>query len=66
MVSMSVPPGTSGGRTLRLKGKGWPLAAGGRGDHYVHVEIALPSKIDAELAEFIERWSKSHPYSVRN
>lgn len=65
LVSMSVPPGTSGGRTLRLKGKGWPKSGGGRGDHYVHVEIVLPPKIDDELAEFIESWSQSHPYSVR-
>jgi len=65
-VTMTIPAGTSGGRSLRLKGKGWPKTAGGRGDHYVHIEIALPPKIDRELSEFIERWSKAHPYSVRD
>ncbi len=31
-VDLTVPPGTASGRKLRLRGRGWPLATGGRTD----------------------------------
>jgi len=31
-VDLTVPPGTAGGRKLRLRGRGWPLAPTGRPD----------------------------------
>jgi curved DNA-binding protein len=31
-VDLTVPPGTAGGRKLRLRGRGWPLAPAGRPD----------------------------------
>ena len=31
-VDLTVPPGTAGGRKLRLRGRGWPTAAAGRPD----------------------------------
>jgi len=31
-VDLTVPPGTAGGRKLRLRGRGWPLAPAGRSD----------------------------------
>ena len=45
--SMKIPPGTSSGRKLRLRGKG---AAGpaGPGDHYVTVQIDVPGQLDDE------------------
>ena len=64
-VSLTVPPGSSGGKILRLKGKGWQREKGGRGDLYARLDIILPSPIDAELSQFIETWSSSHPYSVK-
>lgn len=59
-VMLSVPPGSNTGTVLRLKGKG---IAGG--DLYVALKVALPEKPDAELAEFIARWSAAHPYDPR-
>jgi DnaJ-class molecular chaperone len=64
-VSLTVPPGSSGGKVLRLKGKGWQREKGGRGDLYARLDIILPSPIDSELAQFIEAWSSSHPYTVK-
>ncbi len=42
-VALRIPPGTSSGRTLRLKAKGVPRARGERGDQYARVLITLPS-----------------------
>ena len=64
-VTLSVPPGSSGGKILRLKAKGWPKSTGGRGDFYVTLQIALPGKIDADLKEFVETWGRDHPYNPR-
>lgn len=52
-VAMNLPAMTSGGRTLRLKGKGLP-AANGRGDLYVTIDVQLPSE-DAELTALMRR-----------
>jgi len=63
-VTMSVPKGASGGRTLRLKGKGIE-AAGGRGDQLVRLRIVLPDRPDGELEALVRDWSARHPYRPR-
>ena len=40
---VSVPAGISSGRSLRLRGKGWPLKAG-RGDLLLTVQLQLPNQ----------------------
>jgi DnaJ-class molecular chaperone len=40
-VELTIPPGTSSGRTFRLKGKGYP-AKDGRGDLLATIRIMLP------------------------
>jgi DnaJ-class molecular chaperone len=43
-VSMTIPPGTSGGKTFRLPGYGMPhLKGGGAGDQYVRVQLVFPA-----------------------
>jgi DnaJ-class molecular chaperone len=42
--SVKIPPGTSSGQKLRLRGKG----VGGQGDHYVNVQIDVPRELDDE------------------
>lgn len=44
-VTVTIPPGTSGGAKLRLRGKGIPRPDGGRSDQYVAVEIKMPKKL---------------------
>lgn len=55
-VMLTVPPGTSSGKTLRLKGKGFTKKDGNRGDQRVTLEIDLPAD-DEALKAFIESWS---------
>jgi DnaJ-class molecular chaperone len=63
-VELAIPPGTSAGRTFRLKGKGLP-AKDGRGDLYASVRIVLPDGSDAELDELMRKWREQKPYDPR-
>jgi len=62
-ASVKIPPGTSSGAKLRLKGKGAVKPDGTRGNHYVTVQIEVPKKIDAKaeklLVQFMDRVKKS-------
>jgi DnaJ-class molecular chaperone len=53
-VQVTVPPHSSSGRVLRLKGKGLPKASG-HGDLLVTPRIVLPDGADAELEELMRR-----------
>jgi DnaJ-class molecular chaperone len=55
-VSLTIPKNTSSGAILRLKGRGAPSGKG-RGDQFVKLRIVLPEGGDAELEEFMKRWS---------
>lgn len=57
-VHVTVPPGSSSGRTLRLKGKGLPKASG-TGDLLVTPRIVLPDGADGELETLMKRWRES-------
>ena len=57
-VMLSIPKGSSSGRTLRLKGKGFTGKTGQRGDQLVTLQVDVPSD-DPELASFIESWSRT-------
>ena len=54
-VMLSIAPGSSSGKTLRLKDKGFHKKAGGRGDQLVTLEVQLPPD-DADLAKRLEGW----------
>lgn len=55
-VSLSVPPNSSSGDLLKLRGKGVQTRPN-PGDLLVRLMIVLPRKEDAELKEFIRTWS---------
>jgi DnaJ-class molecular chaperone len=55
-VMMTIPKGSSSGRVLRLKGRGFTAKSGSRGDELVTIEIDLPSA-DSELEAFAEKWA---------
>ncbi len=56
-VSISVPKNSSSGAVLRLKGRGVAREGAPAGDQYVKLKIVLPEGGDAELEEFVKRWS---------
>lgn len=50
-IELTVPPASSGGRTLRLRGQGWPRSGGGAGDLYVRLQLGLPGKLSEREQE---------------
>jgi DnaJ-class molecular chaperone len=63
-VELAIPPGTSAGRTFRLKGKGLP-GKSGRGDLFASVRIVLPEEKDSELEELMRKRRDERPYDPR-
>jgi DnaJ-class molecular chaperone len=61
-VQLSIPKGTSSGKTFRLKGKGVKARAGTVGDELVTVRIVLPDSIDESLSYFFSEWRQKHAY----
>ena len=56
-VNATIPPGSSGGTTLRLKDRGIMTPKGGRrGDQFVKLRIVLPEGSKEKLAEFLKSW----------
>jgi DnaJ-class molecular chaperone len=57
----------SGGRVLRLRGKGLP-ATGEQpaGDLLATVRIVLPNSADGELTELMRKWRDHKPYDPRS
>jgi len=58
-VTLKVPPGTSNGRTFRVRGKGVPRKDGSRGDLLVTVEVAVPKKLDKHASAALEAYAKA-------
>jgi DnaJ-class molecular chaperone len=59
-VTVTIPPGTSSGARLRLRGKGVKKADGARGDQLVRVEIVAPKVAadDAETRKLLEELAR--------
>ncbi|MEY4952949.1 MAG: hypothetical protein RL299_1373 [Pseudomonadota bacterium] len=58
VVMLTVAPGTSSGKTLRLKGKGFSRKDGSHGDQLVTIEIQVPEG-DEDLTRRLEGWRDS-------
>ncbi|WP_439817638.1 DnaJ C-terminal domain-containing protein [Zavarzinia sp. CC-PAN008] len=57
-VTLSIPANSNTGKTLRLRGRGWPRAGGSdKGDHYVTLKVMLPDPPDADLNAFVAQWA---------
>jgi DnaJ-class molecular chaperone len=59
-VEISIPPYSSSGQTLRLKGKGLPMPEG-TGDLFATIEITIPKEPDLELEMLMKRWRDRRP-----
>jgi curved DNA-binding protein len=64
-VTLTIPPGTSSGKRLRLKGRG--IAAKGQppGDLFAEIQIVLPEKLDDSALEMIRKISSIGPQKPR-
>lgn len=65
-VTLTVPPGTSSGAKLRLRGKGIPdRQTKERGDMHVVVKIVVPSKPSARVKELLKELADTDPTQPR-
>jgi molecular chaperone DnaJ len=55
-VTVRIAPGTTGGRTLRVKGRGVHRREGHTGDLLVTVEVAVPNKLDTVARAALEAY----------
>jgi len=58
-VEMRVPAGTQSGTLFRLRGKGVGLAAGGRGDAHVRLQVETPIELNAKQRALVEELART-------
>ena len=54
-VMLTIPKGSSSGKVLRIKGRGFTAKDGHRGDQLVQLSVDLPDN-DEALQKFVENW----------
>ncbi len=59
-VRVTIPPGSTNGTRLRLKGRGI-----GAGHQFVELEVVLPIQPDPGFAELLRAWKPAHPFNPR-
>lgn len=64
-VTLTLPPNTSSGKVLRLKGKGVDVRNGKPGDMMVRLMIALPDEVDPALKKCLASWKPKGDYNPR-
>ena len=64
-VTLKIPAGTQNGKTLRVRGRGAPRAGGGTGDLLVTVQVQVPTKLNKQERESLERFAELHNASPR-
>ncbi len=64
---LTLPPGTSGGAKMRLRGKGVPdRKTGQTGDQLVVVKIVTPKDLSEEAAELFQKLIEAAPQNPRD
>ncbi|MEA5549599.1 DnaJ C-terminal domain-containing protein [Anabaena cylindrica UHCC 0172] len=64
-VMMKVPKGVRSGQSLRLRGKGWTLPKGGRGDLFAKLQIVIPKDLSAIEQECYEKIQANTSFNPR-
>jgi curved DNA-binding protein len=64
-INLTIPSGTQSGQTLRVRGKGMPVAAGRYGDLLVNVRIVVPKHLTARERHLFEELAKESLFDPR-
>ncbi|HEY7176212.1 MAG TPA: DnaJ C-terminal domain-containing protein [Micromonosporaceae bacterium] len=64
--TLTVPPGTSSGRRLRLRGQGIPNPRGTAGDLYAEVRVVVPPKLSDEEQRLFEQLAEASAFEPRS
>ena len=66
-ITVRVPPGSSSGRRIRLRGRGFPKADGEAGDLLAEIRIEVPTHLtprERELYEQLAEAAKARPHTA--
>jgi len=64
-VMVKVPKGVRSGQSLRLRGKGWTLPKGGRGDLFAKLQIVTPKDLSPIEQEYYEKIQANTNFNPR-
>jgi curved DNA-binding protein len=64
-AQLTVPPGSSSGRRLRLRGEGLTREGGSKGDLYAVVSIKVPKKLTKKERDLFEQLAKTSKFDPR-
>jgi curved DNA-binding protein len=64
VLTVKVPPGTSSGARLRLRGKG--IAKNGGGDLFLEFKVTVPGDVKDRGREIIEEFARLYPQNPRS
>jgi len=62
---LTVPPGSSSGKKLRMRGMGLPREGGERGDLLVELRIVVPASLTSEEKKLFEELAKKSRFDPR-
>ncbi|HJK96112.1 MAG TPA: DnaJ C-terminal domain-containing protein [Polyangiaceae bacterium LLY-WYZ-14_1] len=65
-VRLKVPPGTSSGRRIRLRKRGYPQAGGERGDLFAEVQIHVPTELPDDERSLYESLAEASSFDPRS
>ncbi|MEU7826007.1 J domain-containing protein [Catellatospora sp. NPDC049133] len=65
-TKVTVPPGTSSGKRLRLRGQGMPHHRGEHGDLYAEVRIVVPRSLSDRERELYEQLAEASTFDPRS
>jgi len=64
-VRVKIPAGSSSGRRIRLKGRGFPDPQGGAGDLYAEIEIVVPTSLSDDERRLFEELAQRSTFQPR-
>jgi len=64
-VNVKIPSGSSSGRKIRLRGKGFPDIRSGSGDLYAEISIRVPEKLSDEERKLFEQLATVSHFAPR-
>lgn len=64
-INLTVPAGSQSGQTLRVRGKGMPVASGRNGDLLVNLRIVVPKHLSARERHLFEELAKESRFDPR-
>jgi DnaJ-class molecular chaperone len=64
-IALSIPPGSSSGKRLRVKGHGVRPKSGEPGDLFAEIQIVLPAELSEEERKSLAEISHRHPQHPR-